>query len=102
MVEGALHVDKLPMSARDMGVWASIILLASGSRRLGQFEQCLLQHEFEIIYRTEDLVSSNNVFYNMNLKSFIEQTTWQFELCRLQHEFEIIFSTDILFVLHII
>ena len=33
--ENALHVDKLPMSARNMGVWASIILLASGSRKLG-------------------------------------------------------------------
>ena len=36
VTEGSLHVDKLPMSARDMGVWASLILLASGSRTLGR------------------------------------------------------------------
>ena len=44
VAENALHVDKLPMNARDMGVWASIILLASGSRRLGKTWGPLLYH----------------------------------------------------------
>ncbi|XP_063677273.1 E3 ubiquitin-protein ligase HERC2-like isoform X2 [Bolinopsis microptera] len=42
--ENALHVDKLPMKARDMGVWASIILLASGSRRLDPADTPVVDH----------------------------------------------------------